>query len=127
MQVISPENLIEGNQYLIEYHGPNGILGKYKGIIKNDSEYLYRFNNIIKYCKGKEIPSIWFHTPKDTNPNHRYYWLFYLPVENEIKQRIFLHDTKIELSKTLLLQKTFKKLFGDPSTVKGLIQKHCHC
>lgn len=70
---------------------------------------------------------MWFHIPKDTNSKHLYYWLFFISSSNELKQKIFFHDAKIKLSKTLLLQKTFKELFGDSSTVKGLIHNHCHC
>jgi hypothetical protein len=127
MQPIHPKNLIEGNIYLIEYHGPDGIIGKYKGVYNKDSENLNRFDKVIKYNNGNEIPIIWFHTPSDTNHHNLYYWLFFMPTDIELKRRVFLHDAKIEISKTLLLQKTFKQLSGDPSTVKGLIQKHCYC
>ena len=101
MQPISPESLIYGQEYLIDHYGPEGLLSKMRGTLHDDGPFLYRFNNVVEFRNGVEIPVIWFHTPRiiyDTNGD---YWLFY-KIENKIlKRKHELCEAKKEIPNTV--------------------------
>lgn len=124
MQPINQESLVHGQEYLIEYYGPEGLLSKMRGTMNDDGSFLYKFTNVVEYRNGTEIPVIWFHTNRIRSSIDIYYWLFYIPVNKSLKRKLDLYDAKIEITKTVLLQKTYRSLTGDPSTVKGLIHGH---
>ena len=124
MQPINQESLKDGHEYLIEYYGPEGLLRKMRGTLHDDGSFLYRFNNVVEYRNGDEKPVIWFNTNRIRSRTDIYYWLFYIPVNRSLKRKLDLYDAKIEITKTVLLQKTYRSLTGDPSTVKGLIHGH---
>ena len=124
MQAINQESLKDGHEYLIEYYGPEGLLSKMRGTMHDDGSFLYRFTNVVEYKNGVEEPVIWFHTNRIRSSIDIYYWLFYIPVNKSLKRKLELYDAKIEITKTVLLQKTYRNLTGDPSTVKGLIHGH---
>ena len=120
MQEINNKDLKEGYIYWIEYHGPEGILKKYRGIFQRESPLLHRFNNVTQYCKGTETSRIWFHTASTTNSTHNFFYRFLLPVSEDLKRRVSLYYTKMTIARTLSVQKALRERFGDPSTVMGL-------
>jgi hypothetical protein len=124
MQPINQECLKDGHEYLIEYYGPQGLLSKMRGTLHDDGSFLYSFINVVEYRNGDEIPIIWFHTNRIRSSRDIFYWLFYIPVNKSLKRKHDLYKAKIEITKTVLLQQTFRSLTGDPSTVKGLIHGH---
>jgi len=118
MQPINQECLKDGHEYLIEYYGPEGLLRKMRGTLCDNGSFLYRFINVVEYQNGEEIPIIWFHKNRIRSSRDIFYWLFYIPVNKSLKRKHDLYKAKIEITKTVLLQQTFRNLTGDPSTVK---------
>jgi hypothetical protein len=128
MTPIKQDELIDGLEYYVESHGPNGLIAKYKGTYGGaDGNILLRFNNVINCADGDQIPDSWFHVPKDTvnqtteNNNVSYYWKYFIPADKVVKQKVKLYDTKILLTKMLLIRGQYSKRIGDSSTIRGLI------
>ena len=129
MLPIEQDKLIDGLEYYVESHGPIGLINKYKGTCCRylDGCILLRFNNVIKYIDGCHIPDSWFHVPKDTvnqttgNNNVSYYWKYFIPADKVVKHKVEQYDTKILLTKMLLIRKEYSKRIGCSSTIRGLI------
>ena len=127
---IKHDELTDGLEYYIESHGPNGLINKYKGTCGGyaDGNILLTFNNVIKYADGDEKLDSWFHVPNDRvnqtteNNNASYYWKYFIPADKVVKQKVKLYDTKIVLTKMLLIRGQYSKRIGDSSTIRGLIQ-----
>ena len=130
MTPIKQDELIDGLEYYIESHGPTGLISKYKGTCGGyaDGNILLRSNNVINYADGDEKPDSWFHVPKDIvnqtteNNNVSYYWKYFIPADKVVKQNLKLYDTKILLTKMLLIRGQYSKRIGCNSTIRGLIQ-----
>ena len=126
---IEQHELINGLEYYIESHGPNGLIAKYKGTCRGlmNESILLSFVNVTKYVISNQIPDIWFHVPY-INVNHTtesnnssYYWKYFIPADKVVKQKLKLYDTKIVLTKMLLIRGQYSKRIGDSSTIRGLI------
>ena len=123
---IEQHELTDGLEYYIESHGPNGLIAKYKGTCRGlrDGYILLSFINVTKYVSGNQIPDSWFHVPNisvhQTN-NDPYYWKYFIPADKVVKQKVKLYDTKIVLTKMLLIRGQYSKRIGDNSTIRGLI------
>ena len=126
---IPQSTLIHGSEYYIESYGPNGLIDKYKGTYSElvDGYYLSRFTNVTKYVNGDEISESWFHTPIDRinptteNDKSLYYWKYFIPADKVIKQKVKKYDTKVLLTKMLLIRQQYSLRIGDSSTIRGLI------
>ena len=123
---IEHHELTDGLEYYIESHGPNGLIDKYKGTCGGyvDGYILLSFINVTKYVSGNRIPDSWFYVPNisvhQTN-NASYYWKYFIPADKVVKQKLKLYDTKIVLTKMLLIRGQYSKRIGDSSTIRGLI------
>jgi len=123
---IEQHELTDGLEYYIESHGPNGLIAKYKGTYRglSDGYILLSFINVTKYVSGNQIPDSWFHVPnisvRQTN-NVSCYWKYFIPADKVVKQKLKLYDTKIVLTKMLLIRGQYSKRIGDSSTIRGLI------
>ena len=103
MQLIHHESLEFGQEYLIDHYGPDGLLSKMRGTLHDDGQFLFRFNNVVEFRNGVEIPVIWFHTPRiiyDTNGD---YWLFYIPENRILKRKLELCEAKKEIPNTVFV------------------------
>ena len=56
------------------------------------------------------------------NNNASYYWKYFIPADKVVKQKVKDYDTKILLTKMLLIRAQYSKRIGDSSTIRGLIQ-----
>ena len=101
MQPIHPESLEFGQEYLIDHYGPDGLLSKMRGTLHDDGQFLFRFNNVVEFRNGVEIPVIWFHTPRIIYDKTGDYWLFYIPEKRILKKKQELCEAKIELPNTV--------------------------
>ena len=129
---IQQSDLIEGETYYIGAYGPNGLIRKHRGVYNNtDLPFLLRFDDVIKYENGKSMPDsgMWFHTPSTSYDSlisssqlPKYYWKYFKPCCRKLKQKVKYDDTVIMLTKMILLRQEYCKLYGDASTIQGMIQ-----
>ena len=121
---IESGNLIEGESYYIASYGPDGLIAKMKGVHSTqDSPSLMRFNNVIQYKNCDQLTVGWFHAPTILSSNGRsnYYWKYFIPSNPELIEKVKQLDTKVMLSKMLLIRREYSKRIGDPSTIMGMI------
>ena len=101
MLPIPLESLEYGQEYLIDHYGPEGLLSKMRGTLHDDGPFLYRFNNVVEFRNGVEIPVIWFHTPRIIYDKTGDYWLFYIPENRILKRKLELCEAKKEIPNTV--------------------------
>lgn len=121
---VKRSELIDGEIYLIEEFNPDGTSKRMRGKCSTFSKYLYRFDDVIRYQKGKIISYSWFHTPRMTQHTnkHHHHWKYYVPVDKNLKNRIEKSDIVVVLLKMLLHRQMYSNYIGDTSTIQGLIQ-----
>lgn len=122
ISVQQPE-LIDGEIYYIESHGPDGLIAKMKGVYSIQSPPLHRFDNVIQYKHGEQRMIGWFDVPRilSSTEKSNYYWKYFIPSNMELKSKVTRMDTDILLTKMLLLRKEYSKRIGCSSTIRGMI------
>ena len=121
---IESGNLIEGESYYIASYGPDGLIAKMKGVYSTqDSPSLMRFNNVIQYKNCDQLTVGWFRAPTILSSNGRsnYYWKYFIPSDHELVKKVKQLDTKVLLTKMLLIRRAYSKRIGCQSTIMGMI------
>ena len=58
---------------------------------------------------------------KPENDKSLYYWKYFIPADKVLKQKVQKYDTKVLLTKMLLIRQQYSSRIGDNSTIRGLI------